>query len=280
MVQLGKKELFPIGMGTWHMGDYPEKRKQEIEALRYGLENGMEVIDTAEMYGEGNSENLIGEAIQDVKREDIYLISKFYPFHAQEPDLERSLENSLKRLGTDYLDLYLLHWKSSTPLEETIESLEKYVKDGRIRAWGVSNFDTKDVEEMRQTAGGENSTANQVLYNIASRGIEYGLLPMQREKGLPTIAYSPTAQGDTRGDKITSNKVLQKIAKHHDATVFQVMLAWTIRHDDVLAIPQSSDKKHIQENIDAASIKLSEEELQLIEKEFPAPKRKMPLDII
>ncbi|MFD1415872.1 aldo/keto reductase [Oceanobacillus jeddahense] len=280
MVQLGKKDLFPIGMGTWHMGDYPEKRNQEIEALRYGLENGIEVIDTAEMYGEGNSENLIGEAIQDVKREDIYLISKFYPFHAQEPDLERSLENSLKRLGTDYLDLYLLHWKSSTPLEKTIESLEKYVKDGRIGAWGVSNFDAKDVEGMWKIDGGERCTANQVLYNIASRGIEYDLLPLQREKSLPTIAYSPTAQGDTRGDKITTNKVLQEIANKYHATVFQVMLAWTIRHNDVLAIPQSSNKKHIQENIDAASINLSEEDLQLIAKEFPAPKRKMPLDII
>ncbi|GGP10190.1 aldo/keto reductase [Oceanobacillus neutriphilus] len=280
MVQLGKENLFPIGIGTWHMGDSPSKRNQEIEALRYGLENGIEVIDTAEMYGEGNSENLIGEAIKDIKREDIYLISKFYPFHAQEPELERSLENSLERLGTDYLDLYLLHWKSSTPLEETIESLEKYVKDGRIRNWGVSNFDTADVEGMWKLKGGENCTANQVLYNMASRGIEYDLLPAQKEKSLPTIAYSPIAQGDTRGDNIAGNKVLQKIAEQHNATIFQIMLAWTIRHHDVLAIPQSSNKKHIQENIDAQSIKLSEEELQLIEKEFPAPKRKKPLDII
>lgn len=280
MVQLGKNNLFPIGMGTWHMGDSPAKRSQEIEALRYGLENNIEVIDTAEMYGEGNSENLIGEAIQDVKREDIYLISKFYPFHAQEPDLERSLENSLKRLGTDYLDLYLLHWKSSTPLEETIESLEKYVNDGRIRAWGVSNFDAADMKGMWELKNGENCTANQVLYNIASRGIEYDLLPLQRGKSLPTIAYSPIAQGDTRGDKVSSNKVLQKIAKEHDVSVFQVMLAWAIRHNDVLAIPQSSDKKHIQENIDAQSIQLSEAEKQLIEKEFPASNRKTPLDII
>lgn len=280
MVQLGRKNLFPIGMGTWHMGDNPSTRKKEIEALRYGLEKGIEVIDTAEMYGEGNSENLIGEAIQDIKREDIYLISKFYPFHAQEPELERSLENSLERLGTDYLDLYLLHWKSSTPMEETIESLEKYVKDGRIRNWGVSNFDTADMEEMWELKGGENCTANQILYNIASRGIEYDLLPMQRGKSLPAIAYSPIAQGDTRGDNIAGNKVLQKIAEEHNATIFQVMLAWTIRHHDVLAIPQSSNKNHIQENINAQSIKLSEEELQLIEKEFPAPKRKMPLDII
>lgn len=280
MVQLGNKPLFPIGMGTWHMGDYPAKRKQEIEALRYGLENGIEVIDTAEMYGEGNSEKLVGEAIQDVNREDMYLISKFYPFHAQQPELERALENSLNRLGTDYLDLYLLHWKSSTPLAETIEALEKYVKEGRIRAWGVSNFDAKDVEGMWEVRGGENCTANQVLYNIASRGIEYDLLPLQRSRELPTIAYSPAAQGDTRGDKITSNKVLQEIAKAHNATVFQVMLAWTIRHDDVLAIPQSSDQKHIQENIDAATINFSEEELQWIDKAFPAPKRKMPLDII
>ncbi|WP_152658431.1 aldo/keto reductase [Oceanobacillus sp. CFH 90083] len=276
MVRLGKKDLFPIGMGTWHMGDSSSKRNQEIEALRYGLESGIEVIDTAEMYGEGNSETLIGEAIQDIKREDIYLISKFYPFHAKEPELERSLENSLKRLGTDYLDLYLLHWKSSTPLEETIESLEKYVKDGRIRAWGVSNFDAADVEEMWKLKGGEGCTANQVLYNIASRGIEYDLLPLQRSKSLPTIAYSPIAQGDN----IIGNHVLQEIAKQHNATVFQIMLAWTIRQHDVLSIPQSSDKKHIQENIDAASIRLSEEELQLIEAEFPAPARKMPLDII
>ncbi|GEN88992.1 aldo/keto reductase [Oceanobacillus sp. FSL W8-0428] len=280
MVQLGGRNLFPIGMGTWHMGEDPSKRNKEIEALRYGLENGIEVIDTAEMYGEGNSENLIGEAIQDIKREDIYLISKFYPFHAQEPELERSLENSLERLGTDYLDLYLLHWKSSIPLEETIESLEKYVKGGRIRNWGVSNFDIADVKGMWKLQGGENCTANQVLYNIASRGIEYDLLPLQRENALPTIAYSPIAQGDTRGDNIKGNKVLQKIAELHNVTVFQVMLAWTIRHHDVLAIPQSSDKKHIQENIDAQTIQLSEEELQLIEKEFPAPKQKKPLDII
>ncbi|MBY7144513.1 aldo/keto reductase [Virgibacillus sp. NKC19-3] len=280
MVQLGKEDLFPIGMGTWHMGDSPSKRNQEIEALRYGLENGIEVIDTAEMYGEGNSEALIGEAIQDVKREGMYLISKFYPFHAQEPELERALEHSLQLLGTDYLDLYLLHWKSSTPLEETIQSLERYVKDGRIRSWGVSNFDIKDMKEMWKIVGGKNCAANQVLYNVASRGIEYDLLPWQRKKSLPVIAYSPIAQGDTRGDNIIDNNVLQEIANQHHATVFQIMLAWTIRHGDVLSIPQSSDKKHIQENIDATSIQLSEEEMQLIDAEFPAPIRKMPLDII
>ncbi|GAB2567833.1 aldo/keto reductase [Gracilibacillus alcaliphilus] len=280
MVQLLDKARFPIGMGTWHMGDSPAKWKQEIEALRYGLEHGIEVIDTAEMYGEGNAECLIGEAIQGINREDILLISKFYPNHAAEPDLGHALKQSLKRLGTDYLDMYLLHWRGSIPLQQTISDLEKYVEQGIIRSWGVSNFDMADIQEMWKLEGGKHGAANQVLYNIASRGIEYDLLPLQRSRSLPTIAYSPIAQGDTRGDAVTENPVVQEIAERHGATVFQIMLAWTIRQGDVVSIPQSSNVKHIQENIEAASISFSEEDIRLLDQVFPAPIRKMPLDII
>ncbi|WP_449355005.1 aldo/keto reductase [Virgibacillus natechei] len=280
MVQLLNKDRFPIGMGTWHMGDTSAKRKQEIEAIRHGVDIGMEIIDTAEMYGEGNSERLVGEAIKNISREDIFLISKFYPHHAKEPDLGRSLQQSLRRLGTDYLDMYLLHWRSNYPLEQTIDTLEKYVEQGVIRSWGVSNFDVADIQEMWNIKGGQHCAANQVLYNISSRGIEYDLLPMQKRQSLPTIAYAPIAQGDTRGDSIVENQVIQAIAKQHHVTVFQIMLAWTIRHDDILAIPQSSDTKHIQENMEAATIQLSNEELTLLDAEFPAPTSKMPLDII
>ncbi|WP_066196100.1 aldo/keto reductase [Gracilibacillus timonensis] len=280
MVQLLHKDRFPIGMGTWHMGDYPAHRKQEIEAIRYGLANGMEVIDTAEMYGDGNAERLVGEAIQDLDREQIFLISKFYPHHAKDPSLGRALEHSLQRLGTDHLDMYLLHWKSSTPLEQTIQDLENYVQQGKIRSWGVSNFDAEDIEDMWRIEGGRNCAANQVLYHVGSRGMEYDLLPLQAKQSLPMIAYSPIAQGDKRGVPVHKKEVLQQIAKQHGVTVFQVMLAWVIRHNQVLAIPQSSDVKHMQANIDAAAIQLSDEELKLLDKAFPEPTSKQPLDII
>lgn len=280
MVKLNQRELFPIGLGTWHMGEDSMKKEQEIKALRTGIEYGAVAIDTAEMYGEGASELLVGEAIQPFNREDLFLISKVYPWNASKKQLPISLDNSLKRLATDYLDLYLLHWTGSIPVDETISALEEAKKAGKIRAWGVSNFDVKDLTEMYGKEDGKNCQANQVLYNLGERGIEFDLLPFMQEKELPLIAYAPIAQGDQLGAKLTENAKLKEIARNHQTTIFQVLLAWSIRQGQTLAIPQSSNAEHVIDNIKAAEIKLTIEEAKELDKEFPEPTTKQPLAII
>lgn len=280
MVQLTNRRVAPIGLGTWHMGDNPKTRQEEIRGLQTGLANGLQVIDTAEMYGDGRAEKLVGEAIKESKREDVYLISKFFPHHGKTPYLETALENSLTRLGVDYLDLYLLHWRGSIALEETVAALEGCVKAGKIKGWGVSNFDTADILELQQTPMGQHCQANEDLYNIATRGIEYDLLPVQRKLAIPLIAYTPLAQGDRFGQNILKNPVLIEIARDHDQTVFQVMLSWAIRDGQTIAIPQSSNEKHVLQNIEAINLDLTTAELQAIDTQFPAPSKKEPLAII
>ncbi|MGY3771315.1 aldo/keto reductase [Tetragenococcus solitarius] len=280
MVNIHQKELFPIGLGTWHMGENKNKKDQEIKALRTGIEYGATAIDTAEMYGEGGSELLVGEAIRPFNREDLFLISKVYPWNASKKQLPISLENSLKRLATDYLDLYLLHWTGNVPIEETIEALEEAKKAGKIKAWGVSNFDVKDLKEMYEKENGQYCQANQVLYNLGERGIEFDLFPFMKEKQLPLIAYAPIAEGDSLGANLTRNKSLQQIAENHQATIFQILLAWSIRYDQTLAIPQSSNAEHVIENVKAAGIQLSETEVKQLDEEFPKPTKKQPLAII
>ncbi|MBE9924232.1 aldo/keto reductase, partial [Enterococcus casseliflavus] len=196
---LNKQSVLAVGMGTWHMGDDPAKEKAEIDALQAGIKAGAAVIDTAEMYGEGNAETLVGKAIQPFTRADLYLISKVYPWNASTDELPKALDRSLARLGTDYLDLYLLHWRGDVPLAETVDALEAAKDSGKIRAWGVSNFDVADMEELLRLENGDQCAANQVLYNLGARGIEYDLLPWQAETEIPVIAYSPIAQGDRLG---------------------------------------------------------------------------------
>lgn len=277
---LNKQSVLAVGMGTWHMGDDPAKEKAEIDALQAGIKAGAAVIDTAEMYGEGNAETLVGKAIQPFTRGDLYLISKVYPWNASADELPKALDRSLARLGTDYLDLYLLHWRGDVPLAETVDALEAAKASGKIRAWGVSNFDVADMEELLRLENGDQCAANQVLYNLGARGIEYDLLPWQAEAEIPVIAYSPIAQGDRLGHHFKNDEVLKELAEAKGCTIFQLLLAWTLRQPHVLAIPQTSDSLHMLQNIEACKIVFSKSELEAIDARFPAPTKKQPLAMI
>lgn len=277
---LNKQSVLAVGMGTWHMGDDPAKEKAEIYALQAGIKAGAAVIDTAEMYGEGNAETLVGKAIQPFTRGDLYLISKVYPWNASADELPKALDRSLARLGTDYLDLYLLHWRGDVPLAETVDALEAAKASGKIRAWGVSNFDVADMEELLRLENGDQCAANQVLYNLGARGIEYDLLPWQAEAEIPVIAYSPIAQGDRLGHHFKNDEVLKELAEAKGCTIFQLLLAWTLRQPHVLAIPQTSDSLHMLQNIEACKIVFSKSELAAIDARFPAPTKKQPLAMI
>lgn len=277
---LNKQSVLAVGMGTWHMGDDPAKEKAEIDALQAGIKAGAAVIDTAEMYGEGNAETLVGKAIQPFTRGDLYLISKVYPWNASSDELPKALDRSLARLGTDYLDLYLLHWRGDVPLAETVDALEAAKASGKIRAWGVSNFDVADMEELLRLENGDQCAANQVLYNLGARGIEYDLLPWQAEAEIPVIAYSPIAQGDRLGHHFKNDEVLKELAEAKGCTIFQLLLAWTLRQPHVLAIPQTSDSLHMLQNIEACKIVFSQSELAAIDARFPAPTKKQPLAMI
>ncbi|MDK4449871.1 aldo/keto reductase [Enterococcus casseliflavus] len=277
---LNKQSVLAVGMGTWHMGDDPAKEKAEIDALQAGIKAGAAVIDTAEMYGEGNAETLVGKAIQPFTRGDLYLISKVYPWNASADELPKALDRSLARLGTDYLDLYLLHWRGDVPLAETVDALEAAKASGKIRAWGVSNFDVADMEELLRLENGDQCAANQVLYNLGARGIEYDLFPWQAEAEIPVIAYSPIAQGDRLGHHFKNDEVLKELAEAKGCTIFQLLLAWTLRQPHVLAIPQTSDSLHMLQNIEACKIVFSQSELAAIDARFPAPTKKQPLAMI
>lgn len=277
---LNKQSVLAVGMGTWHMGDDPAKEKAEIDALQAGIKAGAAVIDTAEMYGEGNAETLVGKAIQPFTRGDLYLISKVYPWNASADELPKALDRSLARLGTDYLDLYLLHWRGDVPLAETVDALEAAKASGKIRAWGVSNFDVADMEELLRLENGDQCAANQVLYNLGARGIEYDLLPWQAEAEIPVIAYSPIAQGDRLGHHFKNDEVVKELAESKGCTIFQLLLAWTLRQPHVLAIPQTSDSLHMLQNIEACKIIFSQSELAAIDARFPAPTKKQPLAMI
>lgn len=277
---LNKQSVLAVGMGTWHMGDDPAKEKAEIDALQAGIKAGAAVIDTAEMYGEGNAETLVGKAIQPFTRGDLYLISKVYPWNASADELPKALDRSLARLGTDYLDLYLLHWRGDVPLAETVDALEAAKASGKIRAWGVSNFDVADMEELLRLENGDQCAANQVLYNLGARGIGYDLLPWQAEAEIPVIAYSPIAQGDRLGHHFKNDEVLKELAEAKGCTIFQLLLAWTLRQPHVLAIPQTSDSLHMLQNIEACKIVFSKSELAAIDARFPAPTKKQPLAMI
>lgn len=218
-----------LGLGTWFLGENKAARAREMESLRTGISAGMTLIDTAEMYGNGKAESLIKEVISDKKRDDLFLVSKVLPNNAGKHRLEQALDNSMKRMGVEYLDLYLYHWRGNYPLEETVAELDRVKKAGKIKEWGVSNFDIDDMEELWQIPEGRNCLVNQVLYHTGSRGIEYSLLPWMREHDVALMSYCPLAQAGTLRRGILNNPVLKEIAKKYNATVEQVMLAWNIR---------------------------------------------------
>ncbi len=279
-ITLPEGTLLPaIGQGTWNMGDDASRRTEEIAALQAGIDAGMTLIDTAEMYGEGRSEELIGEAICG-RRDDVFLVSKVYPHHAGGKKLVQSCEQSLKRLGTDHLDLYLLHWRGRIPLQETVEGMQRLIEDGKIRRWGVSNLDVDDMNELMRIKGAEQCVVNQVLYHLGSRGIEYDLLPWQQEHRMPVMAYSPLAQAGSLRRELIQHPVVQQIADEQDAEPFQIMLSWCIRSGSVMAIPKASTVEHASSNAEAANIKLSEQQLRQLDEAFPAPQHKVPLDMI
>lgn len=273
------REMRALGQGTWRMGEDKSKHDAEVEALRTGLDCGLHVIDTAEMYGDGKSEKLVGEAIQD-RREDVFLVSKVYPYNAYGDKLVRACDASLERLGTDYLDLYLLHWRGAAPLEETIQGMEQLKADGKIRAWGVSNFDVDDMEELLSLPNGDNCAVNQVLYHLGSRGIEYDLLPYLKEQGIPVMAYAPLAEGSDVKEEVFNNETINRIAEAYSASVAQILLAWTIRSGHVIAIPKAGQAEHVEENAAALLLDLSEEDFAALDEAFPPPTTKQPLDVI
>jgi diketogulonate reductase-like aldo/keto reductase len=263
-----------LGQGTWQMAESVRRRAQEIEALRLGAELGMTLIDTAEMYGEGEAEKLVAEALAD-QRDRLFLVSKVYPYNASRQGVIQACERSLKRLGTDRLDLYLLHWRGNVPLEETVAGFEELRRTGKIRHWGVSNFDADDMKELLQVPGGANCAANQVLYNVTRRGPEFSLIPWMAEHGIPLMAYSPIEQG-----RLPRTGALQTIGQQHGASPFQIALAWLLHQPSVISIPKASSADHVRDNHRALEIRLSSEDLAAIDADFPPPRRKRPLEML
>ena len=265
-------ERIPVlGQGTWRMGDDPARRAEEIAALRLGLDLGLTLVDTAEIYGEGASEELVGEAIEG-RRDEVFLVSKAPPSRVTSHSLKEACERSLKRLRTDRLDLYLLHWRAAAPLEDWVRACEALVDAGRIRHWGVSNFDVVDLAAIVMLAGGDKVATDQVPYNLAHREIEVELLPWCRDWGLPLMAYSPIHRGAVLG-----SDVVLAIAEKHGATAAQVALAWVLRHEDVCAIPKASTAEHVRENRRALDLRLDRDDLNALDRAFPRPKRPVPL---
>jgi diketogulonate reductase-like aldo/keto reductase len=263
-----------LGQGTWNIGDSAASRAAEIATLRRGIECGMTLIDTAEMYGSGRSEELVGEAIAD-QRQQVFVVSKVLPSNASTEGTVRACEASLKRLQTDVLDLYLLHWRGRYPLHETIRGFERLLAQGKIRAWGVSNFDVDDMEELFTTPGGTACAANQVLYNAEHRGIEYDLLPWCAQNGVTVMAYSPVGQGG----RLLSSAALKKVAQKLGVSAAQAALAWSLRQP-IMAIPKASSIQHVEENAAAADLDLDAEDMAAIDKAYPPPKRKQSLDML
>jgi len=267
-------EVPALGQGTWHMGERGSAAKAEVTALKLGIELGMALVDTAEMYGNGRAEELVAEAIQG-KRDELFIVSKVYPHNASSTGVPAACERSLKRLHTDRIDLYLLHWRGSHPLAETVEAFERLRAEGKIRYWGVSNFDTSDMRQVVSLPGGTNCATNQVLYHVGSRGIEYDLLPWSVEHKVPIMAYSPVGQGG----RLLQSKALAAVAKRHGKRPAQIAIAWTMRDGNTISIPKASDLGHVRENAVAGDIVLSEEDLAVIDAQHPPPARKQSLDI-
>jgi diketogulonate reductase-like aldo/keto reductase len=276
-VALPDGEHVPVlGQGTWRMGENPRAHKDEVAALRLGIELGMKLIDTAEMYGEGGAEKVVADAIEG-QRDRVFVVTKVYPHNASRTELPKACERSLKRLRIDTIDLYLLHWRErSTRLAETVEAFEKLRAAGKIKRWGVSNFDVDDIKELLDIENGFECSANQVLYNLENREIESGLLQWSQKHEIPIMAYSPVGHG--RG--LLENATLKKIAKRHDATLSEIALAWVLRQPLVIAIPKASKEKHVRDNARSIEIKLTGEDLADLDQEFPPPKSRKSLPML
>ena len=268
-----------LGQGTWRMGEDRSRRQTEVAALRYGLDLGMTLIDTAEMYGEGGAEEVVAEAIAG-RREEVFVVSKVYPHNATRRRVIEACERSLRRLKTDYIDLYLLHWIGDVPFAETVEAFQQLKEAGKILEHGVSNFDVSDMEEWMALPGGDEVATNQVLYNLAYRGIEWELIPWSRERRIPIMAYSPVAQKTVEQKQMFNDPNLKSVAAEHGVTPAQIALAWVLRHKDIIAIPKASQPQHIRENRAALDIKLTDDDLAKLDKSFPPPKRKIPLEML
>jgi diketogulonate reductase-like aldo/keto reductase len=267
-----------LGQGTWNMGEDPSARAAEVAALRLGMDLGMTLIDTAEMYGEGGAEEVVGEAIAG-RRDDVFLVSKVYPHNASRAGVRAACERSLRRLGTDRLDLYLLHWRGGVPLAETLEAFARLRDEGKIGDYGVSNFDTDDMQEAAALPDGAGIAANQVLYNLVKRGIEWDLLPWCRERGIPVMAYSPLESSRAEQRALLGHPQLAEVARRHGVTPAQVALAWLLRQDGVVTIPKAVQADHVRANRAALDLapQLSAADMALLDEGFPPPARRRPL---
>jgi len=268
-----------IGQGTWYMGENASQRRNEVDALRAGIDLGLTLIDTAEMYADGAAEEVVGEAIKG-QREKVYLVSKVYPWNAGGQKGIAACDASLRRLGTDHIDLYLLHWRGNFGLDETVELMETLQQQGKIGRWGVSNLDYDDMQELASVTGGTACATDQVLYHLASRGIEYDLLPWCQQQNMPVMAYCPLAQAGRLRSGLMNHPVVNDIARHHQASAAQILLAWVISHKGVMAIPKAATLEHVTENAGALRIALSAEELLKLDHAFPAPDHKTALDVV
>jgi diketogulonate reductase-like aldo/keto reductase len=274
-VTLPSGEAIPaLGQGTWFMGESAARRKAEIAALQAGLDLGMCLIDTAEMYGEGGAEEVVGDAIAG-RRDEIFLVSKVYPHNASRGGAITACERSLKRMKTDRIDLYLLHWRGQHAFADTIAAFEALQRDGKIRHWGVSNLDTSDMEELLRVPGGDKVAVNQVLYNLTRRGLEYDLQPLLRSRAIPLMAYSPIEQG-----RLLKAPALRAIAQRHNATPAQIALAWLLRQDQTIVIPKASAIEHVKENHTALALRLEQADLNELNQAFPPPDGPMPLEML
>ena len=275
MVTLRGGERVPaLGQGTWHMGENRRRMAEEVAAVRLGIELGMTLIDTAEMYGSGGAEEMVARAAEGL-RDDLFIVSKVYPHNASRAGVVAACERSLERLRTDRIDLYLLHWRGSIPLAETLEGFEQLRRDGKIGRYGVSNFDRADMAEWVALKGGENVAADQVLYNLSRRGPEWDLLPWCRERGIAIMAYTPLGQGSLLHDR-----ALAEIARRRNATPAQVALAWLLRQEGMIVIPKAARLEHVRENRGALDVVLTEEDLLALDRAFPPPKGRSSLGML
>jgi diketogulonate reductase-like aldo/keto reductase len=265
-----------LGQGTWRMGEDNRARAKEVAALRLGIELGMTLIDTAEMYGEGGAEEVVGQAIQE-QRSGVFIVTKVYPHNASHERLPQACERSLKRLRINSIDLYLLHWRERTPpLQETVDAFQKLLAAGKIKRWGVSNFDVDDMEELFLLKNGRDCATNQVLYNLENREIEFDLLPRSQQTKIPIMAYSPVGHSGS----LLRNRALKKIARSHGATPAQIALAWVLRQQNVIAIPKATTESHVRDNASSLRIKLTTADLTELDREFPPPKSKKRLPVL
>ena len=274
-----------LGQGTWQMAEDDSKSEREIAGLRHGFDLGFRLIDSAEMYADGKSELLVGKALKGYRREDQYIVTKVLPENANRKRIYSSLDRSLTLLGTDYADLYLLHWRGDTDLSEFVACMENLKSKGKIRRWGVSNFDVQDMEDLWKVPDGRNCCMNQILYNLGSRGVEYDLVPWQRERGIPFMAYCPVGQA---GALVTQDRVskemmvkdpnVRAVAERHGCSIVQVLLAFVLRLEDFAAMPKAVGFEHIEENYAVKEITLTEEDIEQLSRSFPAPTEKVPME--